>query len=320
MSLNGYKFIDLCSGTGAFNIILSKYGAECVFSNDYDIPSEIINKENNLCNNFICQDINTIDINIIPNHDILTAGFPCQPFSIAGEKKGFQDQRSNVFLTILKILELHSPNIVILENVKNLKTINNSNDYNFIINELRNLNYYTLDFVLNTSKITGIPQNRERLYIICFKNKSYYDNFDRNFISIDKTNIKDYLESDIPNKYYYTNKSKIYNSLLEAINIHIDNNVIYQYRRTIVRQNKNNVVPTLTANCGTGGHNVPILLDNKGIRKLTPRECFNLQGFGKEYILPDKLSDSKLYKLAGNSITLNVFEIIIKKIIEVKEL
>jgi DNA (cytosine-5)-methyltransferase 1 len=316
LQLSGYTFIDLCSGTGAFNIILSKYGAKCVMSNDYDKSSEIINKANNLCENFIYGDINTIDINIIPNHNILTAGFPCQPFSIAGEKKGFDDERSNVFITILNILKEKNPEIVILENVKNLKTINNKNDFNFIISNLKNLNYYIIDLILNTSKITGIPHNRERLYLLCFKNENIYNKCDKSFLDISKNNIYNYLENDILNKYYYNEKSKIYVKLVDSVIKHINTNVIYQYRRTIVRENKNNVVPTLTANCGMGGHNVPILLDNNGIRKLTPRECFNLQGFDKNYILPTELCDSKLYKLAGNSITLTVFEIIIKKIID----
>lgn len=316
MSLNNYKFVDLCSGTGAFNIVLSKYGAKCVLSNDYDKSSEIINKQNNLCDNFICGDINEIDINIIPEHNILTAGFPCQPFSIAGERKGFNDTRSNVFITILKILNLHNPEIVILENVKNLKTINNGNDFKYIIDELKKLNYNVLDFIVNTSKLTGIPHNRERLYILCFKNKGIYDNFDTKFKEKNKKKIIEFLESEINCKYYYTEKSKIYNKLLESVTENINENTIYQYRRTSVRQNKNNVVPTITANCGTGGHNVPILLDNVGIRKLTPRECFNFQGFDKNYILPKELSDGKLYKLAGNSITINIFDILIKKLIK----
>ncbi len=319
MTLSNYTFIDLCSGTGAFNIVLSKYGAKCVFSNDYDNSSKIINETNNLCDNFICQDINTIDIDLIPEHNILTAGFPCQPFSIAGERKGFDDTRSNVFLTIINILKHHNPEFVILENVKNLKTINNGDDFKFICEQLYKLNYFVNIQSLNTSKITGIPQNRERLYLICFKNDIYYENFKKitkEFKLIDKKNIIEFLETDIAKKYYYTEKSKIYNKLLESITQNIDSNIIYQYRRTVVRQNKNNVVPTLTANCGTGGHNVPILLDNKGIRKLTPRECFNLQGFSKHYILPKNLSDGKLYKLAGNSITINVFDLIIKKLIE----
>lgn len=322
MSLNNYKFIDLCSGTGAFNIVLNKYGAKCVFSNDFEISSKIINDENNLCNNFICQDINTINVEDIPEHNILTAGFPCQPFSIAGEKKGFNDHRSNVFIKILEILNYHNPDIVILENVKNLKTINNGNDFKFIINELKKQNYFVTDLLLNTCKLTGIPHNRERLYIVCFKNNIIYNNFNTlinniNKHEIEKKNIIDFLEDSncISSKYYYNEKYKIYDKLLEFVNKHITSNTVYQYRRTIVRQNKNNVVPTLTANCGTGGHNVPIILDNNGIRKLTPRECFNLQGFDDTYILPSKLSDSKLYKLAGNSITLNLFEIIIKQII-----
>ena len=121
----------------------------------------------------------------------------------------------------------------------------------------------------------------------------------------------EFLENNISDKYYYTYKSKIYDILKKNI---IKKDTIYQYRRYYVRENKNNVFPTLTYNMGTGGHNIPIILDDKGIRKLTPRECFNLQGFPNTYILPN-LSDSKLYSLAGNSVSLPIIQLIINQIL-----
>ena len=121
-------------------------------------------------------------------------------------------------------------------------------------------------------------------------------------------------KKDVLEKYYYNNSTIIYDELKKNVTKHISTNTIYQYRRYYVRENKNNVCPTLTANMGTGGHNVPIILDDKGIRKLTPRECFNLQGFPPDYKLP-ALSANKLYSLAGNAVSLPVMSLIANRLL-----
>ena len=128
--------------------------------------------------------------------------------------------------------------------------------------------------------------------------------------------INEFLDDPIMDKYYYTNRFKVYDSIKEGVIKSIDENVLYQYRRYYVRENKNNVCPTLTANMGGGGHNVPLLKDSKGIRKLTPRECFNLQGFPSTYKLPvrGEISDAALYKLAGNAVSVPVVELIARKL------
>jgi DNA (cytosine-5)-methyltransferase 1 len=128
----------------------------------------------------------------------------------------------------------------------------------------------------------------------------------------EKRKITDFLEQKVDDKYYYTAKSKLF-PLLESTNM--KENTVYQYRRTYVRENKSNECPCLTT--AQGGHNVPIIKDNKGIRKLTPRECFNLQGFPIEYKFPDKMSNSNLYKLAGNAITVPIIKLIANKLIPI---
>jgi DNA (cytosine-5)-methyltransferase 1 len=238
----------------------------------------------------------------------------CQNYSIAGLQKGFADKRSNVFWKIIDILEQNAPEIVLLENVKNLQAHDGGNSFKVIIASLEKLGYHIKHTVLNTSKITGIPQNRERIYIACFKDSAICDVFNFDFAEVAKRPITDFLEDIIPDKYYYTEKSPIYAELAKSIDKHISSNTVYQYRRKYVRENKSAVCPTLTANMGTGGHNVPIILDNGGIRKLTPRECFNLQGFG-DYVLPD-ICASKLYSLAGNAVSVPVIALIAKKIVE----
>ena len=312
---NKLKMIDLFAGTGAFSYAFhSTNKVETVFANDLLESSESIFNLNNTVK-LVNQDLITIKETEIPGFDLLTGGFPCQPFSIAGSQKGFDDERSNVFWKILSIIKAHSPRIVILENVKNLQSHDNGITFKIIIENLTSCGYYVKHNIINTCKVTRIPQNRERIYIVCFKDKSLFDKFNMDFDKIENINITDLLDDNVPDKYYYSDKSAIYDELKQNVVSHIQNNTIYQYRRYYVRENKNNVCPTLTANMGTGGHNVPIILDDKGIRKLTPRECFNLQGFPKDYKLP-ALSDSKLYSLAGNAVSIPVVTLIANRIAE----
>jgi DNA (cytosine-5)-methyltransferase 1 len=309
-----YTLIDLFCGTGAFSYAVhTTTKVTTIFANDILDSAE---KIFNLNNPIKLKKQNLIDINDedIPKSDILTAGFPCQPFSIAGMQKGFDDERSNVFWKILSIIKHNNPKIVILENVKNLQSHDNGNTFTIIIDNLVNLGYHVKYSILNTCRITGIPQNRERIYIVCFKDKSLYDKFNFDFPEMDVLPVSLFLETDIPDKYYYTNSTIIYNELQKNIVKHISTNTIYQYRRYYVRENKNQVCPTLTANMGSGGHNVPIILDNIGIRKLTPRECFNLQGFPVTYELPT-ISTNKLYSLAGNAVSVPVVNLIANRII-----
>lgn len=167
---------------------------------------------------------------------------------------------------------------------------------------------------VNTSKVTGIPQNRERIYIVCFKDAKLCDLFNFDFPNCVLKPIIDFLEDDPDKKYYYKETDKIYDELKNNVTKHVSTNTVYQYRRYYVRENKNSVCPTLTANMGTGGHNVPIILDDKGIRKLTPMECFRLQGFPIDYKMPN-LSSGKLYSLAGNAVSVPVVELIANKIV-----
>jgi len=307
------KYIDLFAGTGAFSYVLNSKGFECVYANDYVSASKSIYSLNHGAKHFDYQDLNKVHVTNIPAHDILCGGFPCQPFSIAGEKKGFNDERSNVFWKIIDILKFHKPRIIILENVKNLTTHDNKNTFKTIQQNLENIGYKLKFKVLDTSIITDVPQHRERIYIIGFLNEDEYDKFNFKFNEVSSKKIVEFLEEKVDDKYYYSSRVKVYNTIAEAVTKPVSENVIYQFRRYYVRENKSNCCPTLTANMGTGGHNVPIILDSKGIRKLTPRECFNLQGFPSDYKLP-KLADSYLYFLAGNAVSIPVVKLILDKL------
>ncbi len=311
---NEIQFIDLFAGTGAFSLSLEKNkNFKCVFTNDMMECSKNIYELNFPNHTFTLEDLNKINVDDIPSHNLLCGGFPCQPFSIAGDKKGFDDTRSNVFWKIIEILEKHKPAFILLENVKNLKSHDKGNTYKTIEEKLQNIGYHIKTSILDTSKITGVPQHRERIYILGFLDKNKYDAFNFDFPEKTKEPISHFLEDNIDNKYYYSDRFKVFDEIEKGITKTISDNVIYQYRRFYVRENKGNCCPTLTANMGSGGHNVPLLKDSKGIRKLTPRECFNLQGFPTNYKLPN-ISDSSLYKLAGNAVSVPVVDLVVKKL------
>ena len=307
------KMVDLFAGTGAFsNAFESTSHVDVIFANDMVEHSKQI-YDANFSHKLTLGDLNDIKVADILPHDILTGGFPCQPFSIAGKKEGFEDYRSNVFWKILEIIDHHQPNCVILENVKNLVSHDDGRTFKTIKDNIESRGYYIRYKVLDTAEITGIPQHRERIYIVCLKSKSVFDRFNLDFPKIEKKTISEMLEpGEISKKYYYTANSQTWGLVSEGVT---KANTIYQYRRVYVRENKSGECPTLTANMGTGGHNVPLLLDKTGIRKLTPRECFNFQGFSSSYILPNNISDANLYKLAGNAVSLPVVKLIADRLI-----
>jgi len=305
------RTVDLFAGTGAFTYAFQSTGkAQCVFANDMVDASKTF-YDANFKHALTLKNLHDVTLTEIPAHDILTGGFPCQPFSIAGLQGGFEDKRSNVFWKILEILDFHKPQCVVLENVKNLVTHDNGRTFKTIQTNLESRGYHIKHKVLNTAKITGVPQHRERIYIVCFRNKALCDKFDLDFPIVPKQPISSCLETTIPPKYYYTNASTTWDLVRTGV---VKKDTIYQLRRVYVRENMSGECPTLTANMGGGGHNVPLLRDNHGIRKLTPRECFNFQGFPSTFTLPP-LADSHLYKLAGNAVSVPVISLIANKLV-----
>ncbi|PIZ52250.1 DNA (cytosine-5-)-methyltransferase [Candidatus Woesearchaeota archaeon CG_4_10_14_0_2_um_filter_33_13] len=305
------RCVDLFAGVGGIRLGFENAGFSIVFSNDFEPACKETFDLNFNDSPLIIKDINKVNNDSIPDFDILLGGFPCQPFSIAGYRQGFKDSkgRGNLFFRIAEIIEEKKPKVVFLENVKNLESHDNGKTFKVIKETLEELGYYVKSKIVNTMLHGNLPQNRERILIVGFLDKNVADNF--SFPGKMKLNkeIKDLLETDVDEKYYYEGKP-LYDKLKYNIK---KKNTAYQWRRRYVRENKSGVIPTLTANMGTGGHNVPIILDDKGIRKLTPRECFIFQGFPKSYNLPN-IADSKLYKQAGNSVSVTVIERVAKNI------
>jgi len=308
---HGLKTLDLFAGIGGIRLGFEKAGFTTVFSNDFEQQCKNTYDLNFRNAKLIVEDIRKIGIDDLPDFDFLLGGFPCQAFSIAGYRQGFDDEkgRGNLFFDIARIIEAKKPEGFLLENVKNLKSHDNGRTFKIIIDTLETLGYHIKYRILNTMEFANIPQNRERIYIVGFKNKNYYDNFDFPKSVYLTKKITDILECDVPEKYYYNNKP-LFEKLKDSVK---EEGRVYQWRRQYVRENKSGVCPTLTANMGTGGHNVPIIKDKKGIRKLTPLECARLQGFPNDFKIP-KLADSILYKQFGNSVSVPVIEAIAQNI------
>lgn len=259
-------------------------------------------------------DIFDLDIDAMDEVDVLAGGFPCQPFSVAGYRKGFQDARGNHFFRMLDFVDSMRPAVTFFENVKNLVGHDKGKTIKIIEKALKARNYSFHAKVLNTKDYGNIPHNRERIFIISFDLEKYSDASER-FAFPSPTEltstILNIIEKDgVDEKYYYRSDKKIYDQIKDEVS---RNDTLYQWRRQYVRENKSNVCPTLTANMGTGGHNVPLVKVKDGIRKLTPSECLAFQGFPKD-IKRDGISDAQIYKQAGNSVSIPVIEAIANNI------
>src|SRR5690625_383294 len=301
-----YNSVGLFSGVGGIELGFQNAGFNIIWANEVDEKASVTYKSN-FKHDLVVEDIEKVPSNDIPNHDVLLAGFPCQAFSLAGFRRGFADERGNVFFQIARVLRDKRPGVIFLENVKNLVSHDKGNTFRVIRETLENYGYHIKHKVLNADEYGNIPQNRERIDIVEFQDKKAYEKFAFPEPTPLNITIKDIINYDkkVDDIFYYTKeKNKFYTQLEENIT---NPDTLYQWRRVYVRENKSGVCPTLTANMGTGGHNVPLVLTKHGIRKLTPRETFLFQGFPKDFKLPD-LANIHLYKQAGNYVVVPVVE------------
>jgi len=289
------KTIDLFAGVGGIRLGMEQAGFTTVFSNDFDSKCQITFDLNFSDPSMTCKSIDALDFDSIPDFDVLTGGFPCQPFSVAGKRGGFKDERGNHFFTIARLIDLRRPTAFLLENVKGLLTHDDGDTFRTILDTLYKLGYSIRWKVLNSKVHANIPQNRERLFIVGFKQMEHAGKF--HFpepIPLTKT-YEDLLEDNVDSKYFIQ-EGKVYDALKE---FGIKEGYSYQWRYNYVREHKSKgCIPCLV----TVGKS-PIIKQDELLRHLTPKECFNLQGFPKDYRLPD-IHERHLYKQAGNSVTI----------------
>lgn len=302
-----FKVGSLYAGVGGICQGFIEAGMELAWANEFD-KFACITYRNNFKHELHEGDVFELDPKTLEHVDVLAGGFPCQPFSIAGYRKGFEDQRGNHFFRIIQYAEELKPKVLLLENVKNLTSHDKGNTFKVIIETLQALHYTVFTKVLNSKDFGNIPQNRERIYIVAFKKDEQGEDVYGPYFQFPEplpltVKIRDLIiPHEVAPKYYYGPEKMIHNELAQNIR---SKETVYQWRRHYVRENKQNVCPTLTANMGMGGHNVPLILTEDGIRKLTPTECFRFQGFPEDFKLP-AISEAQLYKQAGNSVTVPV--------------
>lgn len=319
-----FTFIDLFAGIGGFRIALEEIGGECVFSSEID--RECAKTYGANFSDYPQGDITKIDPSSIPNHDILCGGFPCQPFSISGKQKGFQDTRGTLFFNVLEIVKAKQPKVVFLENVKHLKYHDKQRTLSTIIRHLEELGYKTNWQILN-AKDFGLAQNRERIIIIGNKNKR----FDFSKIEMSEARIiKDILDTD--GKFEYLDKKDYTLLPKDKWKRQVSGLIFCGYRNKSIRINgtrpntehlsrvhkqPNRIYhidgthPTLPSQESSGRF---WIYDNHRVRKLTLNECFRLQGFPDDFETVS--SNGARYNQIGNAVAVPMIRQVGKQIIE----
>lgn len=308
------RVASMFAGMGGICHAFKLAGAQVIWANELDRHACRTYRLNFGDTYLVEQDIRTVDYASVPCFDILTAGFPCQPFSLAGNRKGFDDERGNLFFSVIHMLKAKKPQGFLLENVKGLLTHDKGRTYQRIETELQTLGYTLRTQILSAHQHGNLPQTRQRVFIAGFQNKDDAHSFKFPVRIPLETTISDLIDDKEQDEcYYYHPSHPSYDLLNRAI---IQPHTIYQLRRNYVRENKSQACPTLTANMGTGGNNVPLIRDAHGIRKITPQEALRFQGFSPTFHLPTDMAKSHLYKQIGNSVAVPVVQRIAHKILQ----
>lgn len=266
------------------------------------------------------EDVKVKDMHLDPV-DVLHAGFPCQSFSVAGERKGFDDPRGQLFFQIIRILKEFGearPGVLLLENSPNLRIGHGGSWFLELATQIRSAGYWFREsnaLELDAYDYTDVPQKRRRLFLVAFATNRFKNG--RLELTQPKCKPKDIasyvnFEGVVEDDSYYLEADNRYFKMISG-KIE-DRRAIYQLRKYLVREKEANVCPTLTANMGQGGHNVPFILDKKGLRKLTEYECLALQGFPAKFKFPDPVLRYRRYQQVGNSVVPPLVSVLAKSI------
>jgi len=299
------KVIDLFAGIGGIRLgVEQAFGSvDCVFTSEID-KHAVTTYKANFKDSHIFGDIKQIDENDVPDHDVLLAGFPCQPFSQAGLKKGFTDTRGTLFFDIERILLAKQPKAFLLENVKQLKGHDKGRTFQTIIDHL-NKSGYKVFYEILKARDFGIPQNRERIYIVGFLDHSI--NFEFPKPTNLPTRVGDILDDVVDEKYTISDKLWAGHKRRKELNKLNGKGFGYGlFNKESVYTN------TISARYYKDGSEILIEQEDKNPRKLTPREAARLQGFPEEYVIP--VSDAQAYKQFGNSVAVPVIKAIATEI------
>lgn len=299
-----FKFIDLFAGVGGIRIPFEELGGDCVFSSEWDKFSQQTYEAN--FGEIPHGDITEIDAKDIPKHDLLVGGFPCQAFSQAGLKKGFKDTRGTMFFEIARILDHHKPKAILLENVKGLRGHDKGNTFKTIISILNELGYQTLESTVLNAKHFGLPQNRERIFIVGYKK---HVNFQFPQPPMIDTRLGDILDKKIPDKY--TISDRLWEGAQRRKEKYKEKGYGFGYS---LFNKESKYTSTISARYYKDGAEIWIDQGKKNPRKLTPNEARKLQGFPGGFIIP--VSDGQAYKQFGNAVPVPVIRAIAERMVE----
>ena len=319
----------LFAGIGGFCLGFEKQNIKTAWAVENEL-SAVTTYKNNVKDANVLEDasgpLSILNVGVDKNQlcpvDILHAGFPCQSFSMAGERKGFDDPRGMLFYEIIRIINEFGdkkPSVIVLENSSNLKSGDGGRWFLELTKQIKKAGYWFREsnaYELNAYDYTHVPQNRNRLFMIAFsadefKNGRLDLQLNANESSKDLRQFIDFDGAIDDDTYYLDENNRYYQMISEKEN---DPYCIYQLRKYLVRVKEPGVCPTLTANMGLGGHNVPFIFDKKGLRKLTEFECLKLQGFPDWYKFPEEVARAKRYQQVGNSVVPVLVEKIAKAI------
>lgn len=307
MSKEQYTVASLFAGIGGICLGFKQSGFDIVWANEVD-SAACKTYRHNFGNEYLVEnDIRKIKTDNIPDVDVLAGGFPCQPFSIAGRQRGFDDRRGNLFFEISRIVDAKRPKVIFLENVPNLVEHDDGKTFLVIYNSLVQFGYSIYYKIMAANEYGNLPQIRKRIYIVATRDdlsdRMYYHpealELSRNaFDIIDQADKK----NDI---YYYSENSNMYQYLKKNMR---DTAAIYRIVDSGIRRTKDKMCPTLIANMGTYPDRVPVIYDKYGIRKLTLRECLDFQGFPRDFYFPNTITIDDAYKQIGNSVCVPVIK------------
>lgn len=304
---------SLFSGIGGIDIAFQQAGFEVQWAIEKDAACCKTYRNNFDTTELLECDIHDVEPESLPKVDVIVAGFPCQSFSVAGKQRGFADPRGNAFFEIQRFILWNEPRFVFLENVPNLMDHDNGKTFNVIHNVLSELGYVIRYRVLRASEYGGVPQIRDRIYIVAFREQEDCDRF-RFPDPIDLgTTIEDVLirNSKKHKVYYYGVDDPFFHSAKRFVK---RNDSIYRVYHNSIKVTQNHMCPTLTASMGTRDNQVHLVLDDYGIRKLTVQECLNFQGFPKDFCFPQTITVNDAYKQIGNSVCVPVIRRIAEQI------
>jgi len=303
----------LFCGIGGLCQGFEKAGFENIWGSDFDDEVAKVYRHNYPQSKFIHADITSLDLGSLPYVDVLHGGFPCQSFSVAGNRMGFDDPRGQLFITMMdKIAGLQSkPKILVFENSPNLRAGKKGDWFSQVVFKIRKAGYHFSSantFEIDAREHGGSPQSRVRLFLIAYrKDLGSFNPFHDLKVISPKREISELLErGDIDDPYYFLDEENKYSRMIKKEASGPDDPRLFHLRKTVVRTQEPGHCPTLTANMGVGGHNVPFIIDGGSVRKLTERECLRLQSFPSSFLFPESLPRSSRYRMIGNAVNVNV--------------